>query len=69
MGLISTSLSYIFDALFGDTPLGHIFFRICPYAHMPKYAHMPIWAYGHAKKNMAKWGIPEKSIKNVAQGC
>ena len=32
----------------------------------------PIWAYGHmgiCEKNMAKWGIPEKSIKNVAQGC
>ena len=26
---------------------------------------MGIWAY--AKKNMAKWGIPEKSIKNAAQ--
>ena len=30
---------------------------------------MPIWAYGHMQKNMAKGGIPEKSIKNVAQGC
>ena len=38
---------------------------ICP--NMPKYAHMGIWAYGHMRKNMAKWGIPEKSIKNVAQ--
>ena len=31
-----TFLSCIFDGLFGDTPLGHIFFT---------YAHMPIWAY------------------------
>ena len=23
----------------------------------------------HMWKNMVKWGIPEKSIKNVAQGC
>ena len=63
--LRSTPLSYIFGALFGDTPLGHIFFA---YAHMPKYAHMPIchmgiWAY--AKKNMAKWGIPEKSKEQM----
>ena len=38
--LRSTSLSYIFDALFGDTPLDHIFSHmpICPYAH---YGH--IW--------------------------
>jgi len=34
------------------------------FAILPKYAHMPIW-----DKNMAKWDIPEKSIKNVAQGC
>ena len=36
------------------------------------WPNMPIWAYGHmgiCEKNMAKWGIPEKSIKNVAQGC
>ena len=25
--------------------------------------------YTWGEKNMAKWGIPEKSIKNVAQGC
>ena len=30
---------------------------------------MGIWAYGHVQKNMAKLGIPEKSIKNVAQEC
>ena len=31
-----------------------------------------IHAYGHmgiCKKNMAKWGIPEKRIKNAAQRC
>ena len=28
-----------------------------------------IWAYGHMQKNMAKWGIPEKRIKNPAQRC
>ena len=27
------------------------------------------WSYGHMQKNMAKWGIPEKSIKNAAQRC
>ena len=35
-----------------------IFGQICQYGHM-----------GICEKNMAKWGIPEKSIKNVAQGC
>ena len=37
--LRSTSLSYIFDALFGDTSLDHIFFT---YALMP-IAHMGIF--------------------------
>ena len=55
MNLRSKSLSCIFDALFGDTPFGHIFFA---YAHLAKYGHMGIRAY--AKKNMAKWG--EKSM-------
>ena len=42
-----TFLRCIFDALFGDTPLDHIFSHmpICPYAH---YGHIwGIWAYGH----------------------
>ena len=30
---------------------------------------MGIWACGHMRKNMAKWGIPEKSVKNAAQRC
>ena len=36
-----------------------------------KYGHMDIWAMpiGHMQKNMAKWGIPEKRIKNAAQRC
>ena len=33
------------------------------------FGHMGIWAYGHIQKNMAKWGIPEKRIKNAAQRC
>ena len=36
---------------------------------VPKNGHMGIWAYGHMQKNMAKWGIPEKRIKNAAQRC
>ena len=68
-----TFLSCIFDALFGDTPLDHIFSHmpICPYAHFghiwPNMPKMGIWAYGHMWKNMVKWGIPEKSIKNATQ--
>ena len=53
MDLRSTFLSCIFDALFGDTPLDHIFSHmpISPYAH---YGHIwGIWAYGHM-------GISEK---------
>ena len=33
---------------------------------MAKYGHKGIWAY---EKNMVKWGIPKKSIKNAAQRC
>ena len=31
-------------------------------SNMAKFGHMAIYA-----KNMAEWGIPEKSIKNAAQ--
>ena len=58
--------------LFSEIPHLAIFFLhmpICPYAHMPIFGHMGIWAYGHMQKNMAKWGIPEKRIKNAAQRC
>ena len=37
---------------------------------MPICPYLTIWAYGHmgiCEKNMGKWGIPEKSIKNAAQ--
>ena len=36
--------------------------NLCPY--LAKYGHM-----GICEKNVVKWDIPEKSIKNVAQGC
>ena len=50
-----TSLSCIFDSLFGDTPFGHIFLHmpICPYAHMPICPYGQIWAYGHM--GAARW--------------
>ena len=54
------SLSCIFDALFGDTPLGHIFFA---------YAHMPIFPYAHILKasNVAEMAIlAEKMAENLA---
>ena len=53
-----------FLILFSGIPQLAVFFSmpICPY--LAKYGHIGIWAY--AKKNMAKWCIPEKSIKNAA---
>ena len=39
---------------------------------MPICPYLTIWAYGHmgiCEKNMGKWGIPEKGIKNAAQRC
>ena len=35
-------------------------------AKMAIYGHLAI---GPRATNMAKWGIPEKSYKNVAQQC
>ena len=48
--LRSTSLSSIFDAFLGDTPLDHIFSHmpICPYAHMPQ-----IWCQADADASLS----------------
>ena len=63
----STQLSYIFKALFRDTPLAHSF---CNSGSRWQVAR---WPGGQAtggrwhEKIIGKWGIPEKSFKNVAQ--
>ena len=54
MKVISTQLSYILKALFSDTPLALFFRATC---------HLATWS----AKTIGKQGIPEKSIKNVAQ--
>ena len=65
--LRSAPLSYIFNALFRDTPLGHGFCAQ-PNSQIAKYlANFGYLAIRLCAKNMAKGGIPEKNIKNVAQ--
>ena len=71
-------MSYNFVALFRDTPFAHIR-RIQSDGQMaingqiwPKMPFMAIYghlAIGPYVTNMGKWGIPEKSYKNVAQQC
>ena len=63
----STQLSYIFKALFRDTPLAYNFFRAT--------CHMDTWPPGHLPpgtwnaNTIGKWDVPEKSFENVAQLC
>ena len=58
-----------FNALFRDTPLGHVL-GAQPNSQIAKLAkYSDIWLFGYlaARQNYGQWGIPEKSIKNVAQ--
>ena len=67
MDLNSTPLSYIFNALFRDTPLAHLLLRhVCHICHI---CHVTCVTYVTCKmlRKVGKWDIPEKSIKNVAQ--
>ena len=50
-------LSWIFHALFKDTPLGYVF-GMQSNSQITKY--LPIWL---GALNMAMWGVHEKSIK------
>ena len=59
-------LSYIFIALFRDTPLATIG-RPWPDGQMAILAIFGHLAIGPCATNSGKWGIPEKSYKNVAQ--
>ena len=64
MDLNSTPLSYIFNALFRDTPLAHLLLRhVCHICHVT----CVIYITCETLRKVGKWGIPEKSIKNVAQ--
>ena len=59
-----TPLSYIFHALFRDTTLGQVY-RAQPNNQIGKLTkYLAIWL---GMLNIAKWGIPEKSMTNVAQ--
>ena len=67
MDLNSTPLSYIFNALFRDTPLAHLLLRhVCHVCHV---CHVTCVTYVTCQmlRKVGKWDIPEKSIKNVAQ--
>ena len=71
------SLSCILDAFLEDTPLDHIFFHICPYAHMGifgqicPYGHMGIWAYvkkwssGVSPKRASKMQLRNVDLRSV----
>ena len=60
MDLRSTSLSCIFDALFRDTPFGHIFFA---------YAHMPIFGKLFGEIFWAKIFVATLKIRKSKQIC
>ena len=68
MDLRSTPLSYIFNALFRDTPLGHVYITQPNSQNIQICGYLAIWLFGCAQKTIPEWGIREKSIKNVAQG-
>ena len=60
--LRSTPLSYIFNALFRDTPLGHVC-RTPPNSQIAKLAkYLDIWLFGYltVRKNHAQVGYPWK---------
>ena len=67
MDLNSTPLSYIFNALFRDTPLAHLLLRhVCHVCHIC-HVTCVIYVTCETLRKVGKWGIPEKSIKNVGQ--
>ena len=59
-------LSYIFIALFRDTPLVHIC-RPWSDGQMAINGHYGHLAIRPSANDISKWGIPEKSYKNLAQ--
>ena len=67
MDLNSTPLSYICNALFRDTPLAHLLLRhVCHVCHIC-HVTCVIYVTCETLRKVGKWGIPEKSIKNVGQ--
>ena len=61
--LRSTPLSYIFNALFTDTPLGYL--SSCPVFHVCHFTYVTC----QLSHKEGKWGIHGKSLKNVAKRC
>ena len=60
MDLRLTPLSYIFNALFRDTPLGHVY-RTQPNSQIVKLAkYLDIWLFGYlaARKKYTRVGYP-----------
>ena len=60
--LRSTPLSYIFNALFRDTPLGHVY-RTQPNSQIAKLAkYLDIWLFGYlaVRKKYTRVGYPWK---------
>ena len=64
MKVISTQLCYILKALFRDTPLAYSF---CTSGGQVAGGQVARWPGGRWHEKIGKWGIPEKSIQNVAQ--
>ena len=60
MDLMPTSLSCIYDALFRDTPFGHIFFA---------YVHMPIFGKLFGEIFWAKIFVATLKIRKSKQIC
>ena len=60
--LNSTFLNCIFNALFRDIPLGHVF-SLCPYAHI--WPNMGVWPYAkkkHLQSSPPYMGLPPCAI-------
>ena len=65
-----TPLCYIFNALFRDTSLAYLLSRrVCHICHVASVTCVTCVTFVTCQvtRKVGKWGIPEKSIKNVAQ--
>ena len=65
--LRSTSLSCIFNALFRDTPLAYLTRHLTRDIRDARDTCDVTYVTHTTWQKVGKWGIPEKSIKNVAQ--
>ena len=67
MDLRSTPLSYIFSALFRDTSLAYLLSRRARHICHVTCVTCVTYVTCQVSRKVGKWGIPEKSIKNVVQ--